>query len=338
MAIVDSELQFYKSETVSDLDANGGRMGNTLVVSNVQQNVFPHVFKAERLVGSTKYRKLFPKVSDPDTGTLFGAKVWLDNQTSGDDWMVAFLGTDTDTQADISASASKIGVGVLTADALNGTSTIVVNVEDTSLTTGNDVIFRSGDTVVITNKVSPDSESGNVEEHTLASAPVVSGTEMTLTIDSTLANDYLSAANSRVSSVLDLGDLVASTSTPVVTSVSGTFNNDDYPILPNNVGSVYDSITLTFTSATGYDIVGTSLGSLGGGTTTADTSPNNPNFTQPYFTIQSDAFGGTFTTGDTITFVLNPASHGIWEKRVVPADASPISTDVCTIVFSGESA
>ena len=79
MTIIDSELLMLKSAVIGDAGTNGGRMdNNAAVVSAVLNNVFPSVFRAERLAGSTKYRKTFMKVANDDDDTLFNPLVWLD--------------------------------------------------------------------------------------------------------------------------------------------------------------------------------------------------------------------------------------------------------------------
>ena len=81
MTILDSELDFYKAETNDDTTSNGGRMSAIEIISGVLQNVWPHAFKAERDAGSTKFRKLFCKVSNDDDDTLYNPGYCLENKS-----------------------------------------------------------------------------------------------------------------------------------------------------------------------------------------------------------------------------------------------------------------
>lgn len=339
MAIIDSELQFFRSAVVTDTTSNGSVMSATLITTNVQQNVFPHVFSAERTAGSTKYRKIYAKVSNDDDDTLYNSYVWIDNPTPGDDWIIFWEGSQTDTQNDITGSETKYGAGDLNTNVSASGSTIIVDVEDSTLATGNDAIFRVGDTIGITNKPTPDSGTGTMEFHEIDTGGIsVSGTEVTITIVGTLANPYTTAEGTRIFSVFEpSSDIVASVDTVVDTTAGdGTFDDTTYPIVADNIGAEDDAITLTFTDATNFNAAGTRLGSLGSGTTGGDFSPSNADFTKPYFTVPYLGWTDTWASGDTLTFNLNPASIPIWEKRVVPAAAASLTGNNCIIVFSGE--
>jgi hypothetical protein len=338
MAIVDSELQFFRSLVVSDASSNGSVMSSNLITSNVQQNVFPHVFKAERDAGDIKYRKLFAKVSNDDDLTLYNAQAWLDNPTPGDDWIVMWEGTQTDTQGDIAGTEAKYGCALIAANVTGGSdSTVEVTVEDASLATGNDAIFRNGGLCGITNKLTPDAVSGTTEFFTISEAPSVTGTSVTLTRTGTFSGSFTVLEGARVFSVLELGDIECVVGTPVVTSTAGTFDHSTYPITGDNIGSVNDTITLSFTDATHFNASGARLGSLGSGIITTNFAPNNPAFTKPYFTVEYLAFGGSFVAGDTIVFTIAPAAKGLWQKRVVPVGCASLSGNNCTLVLTGES-
>lgn len=339
MAIIDSELQFFKSAVVTDTTSNGSVMSANLIPTNVQQNVFPHVFKAERDAGGTKYRKIFGKVSNDDDDTLFSGYIWLDNPTPGDDWLCLWEGSQTDTQNDITGSETKYGCGILDTDVSAGGSTVIVTVENAALATGNDAIFRDGDLIGITNKPTPDSGTGTMELHTVTGAPSVNVLDVTLTIVGTLANAYTNAEGTRVFSVLEPGDVELVVGTPVATTVGdGTFDHVSYPVVGDNIGSENDTITLTFTDATNFNASGARLGSLGSGTTGGDFAPNNTDFTKPYFTVPYLGWTGTWASGDDLEFTLVPAAVPIWEKRVVPAAAASLSGNNAYLVFSGEAA
>ena len=72
-----TDLVLYKSVTVSDVDANGGRMSYTQVTSGVLNNMFPNVTQDERTNGATRYRKFFYKNKNSAGETAANARVWI---------------------------------------------------------------------------------------------------------------------------------------------------------------------------------------------------------------------------------------------------------------------
>jgi len=344
MTIVDSELVMLKSKEVSDDSTNGGLMDNNAVVtSGVVNNVWPSVFKAERLSGSTKYRKTFLKVANDADETLFNTQVWMDIITPADDWVTLFAGTQTDVQSGIGGSEEHYGCGTLKSDVVSGAASFVVTVEDVSLVTGGaDEIFRDGDTIRITNKDTPSSGTGTEEIQVISGTPTVAGNDVTITIVGTLNNDYNVLDNTygtRVMSVFEPGDISGSFDNFVeAVAGDGTYDESTYPVLLDNIGTIDQTVTLTFTDATNFTAASNVSGvTLSGGSTGADYLPSNPDVSKPYFTLESAGFAGTWASGDTIVFDTIPASKAIWQKRVVPAGAASLTGNKAIVVFSGES-
>jgi len=333
MTILDSELKCYKSATVNDTAANGGRMSNVQVISGVVQNVWPHVLKAERDAGSTKYRKLFYKVANDADETLFSAQLYFDAPTAAGDYVVMFAGTQRNTQADITGSERKYGAANLQTNAVAGSNTLVVTVEDASLT----AMFVNGDTIRVTDKLTPTSATGNEELHIINGVPVVAGLQVTITTTAVLANNYTTAAGGRVMSIYNYGDVKCVADNWVETG-AGTYDETTYPVICDNIGTIEQTWTLTFSDATNYTISGDTVGSLGAGSISTDFSPPNPDFSKPYFTLEHEGFGGTWAAGNTIVFQTHPAAVPIWEKRVVPTGAGSLANNKVTAVISGESA
>jgi len=326
MTVLDSEIKFYKSATISDAPANGGRMGIVEAVSGVAQNVFPDVPEAERTAGSLKYRKLFVKVENPNDEALLNVFLFLDKITPADDAMRFFAGTQTDTQNDISAPAL-LGVGDLNATVLSGVNVIDVLVEDWAA--GD--IFRDTDTIRISDGV-------NEEIHTINGVPSPAGNIITLTLTSNLANGY-NSANTSISSGINIGTIQAAFDTWVETSSLGTYAEaTPGNVVIDAVGGVEQNWTITFTSATNFDLTGDTLGAVGSGTIAGNFAPNNPDFTQPYFTILSAGWGGTWATSDTITFTTHPAASPVWYERNVPAGSAALASNFIDNVVIGESA
>ena len=339
MTILSSELKFYKPRTVTDTDANGGRMSFNEIVSNTLQNTFPHAFSSERLAGSTKYRKLFLQVANDADETLYQALFRFFAPTAGDDYCCFWAGTPTDTQADIAGTERKYGVGTLNTAVSAGGSTLIVDVQNAAHATGNDAIFAGGDTILITDKASWDAGTGNIEEHTIDGTPSVSGTEVTITLTGQLANDYAAGTGTTVMSGLDSGDIATSFDNWDETGMAaGSYDEGSYPPVLDNLGTVDLEVTLTFTDATNFtatcddpDIT------LGSGTTGSDFAPLNPWNAKPLFTLESGGWSGSEAAADELVFQVHGAYVGLWEKRVIPASCGPLTGNKLTLVSGGES-
>lgn len=331
MPIQPNELRLYKSQTVSDSTANGGRMSNIESPSGVKNNIFPDVSLTERQAGLLRYRKMFWKVANDDDLVLFNGRMFVHLNTPGDDNVTIFPGTQRDTQADITGLERLYGGGPLNANVSTGALSMVVATEGVALN-----YIQSGDMIRITDKTSSGG-SGN-EEFVEATGVSWAGDLATITIAAPgLANNY--AAGARVSSVLEVGDVKTLISSPTVTSAAGTLNVVANPILGDNLATVSQDWTLTFTSSTAYTIVGDTVGNVGSGNVTAGAAPGNAQFSgKPFFTLPGAAFGGTFAPGDTITFTTNPAAVPVWYRQGVPAGAVAISGDRVIVGLGGESA
>jgi hypothetical protein len=331
MTVLAAEVKWYKSATVSDAAGNGGRMSAVQSVSSVAQNVFPDVPQSERTAGSTKYRKLFVKVASAANEALQNSRLYLHRYTPGDDLIQFFLGTQTDTQGDISGP-TLYGTGKLNATVLAGVTSIDVLVENWSAGT----IFRNGDTIRITDKTTPGG-AGNEEIHVINGAPGVSGNIITLTLTTALANGY-NSASTYIGSGLSLGSIVGSFDTWVETTGAGTYAEaTPGNVVVDSVGGIEQNWTITFTSATAFNVSGNTVGALASGVIGSNYAPNNPDFSEPYFTILSAGWGGTWATNDTITFTTHPAAKGVWFKRVVPAGAGALASNFVDQVVIGES-
>jgi hypothetical protein len=328
MSIVSSELIWRKSAVINDTGTNGGIMTSTQSVSGVKNNIFPDVPQAERTSGSDKYRKMFVHVANDSQLTLVAPRVFVETRTPGDDAVVIFAGTQTDTQADIS-SPQLYGMGVLKNPASGGAGSIVVTVEAWGASPA--PIFLNGMTIRISDKADINA-SGNEEYHVLDAAPTENGNDITLSLTGTLANGFSPGA--KVSSVYLPGDVSAGKS---AYTKSGSGTHSIAGIALDNIGTIQQNWTLTFSSATNYSVSGNTVGSVGTGTVNGDFAPNNPAFSKPYFTLASTGFGGTFTQNDTIVWTTSPAAIPIWYWRKVPQNAASLSGNSVVVAVDGES-
>ena len=337
MSIVASELVWRTSVEMSDAGTNGGKMTKTAIADAVKNNLWPDVPQSERTAGSLKYRKAHIHIANDADLTLVQARVFVETYTPGEDSVVIFAGTHTDLQSGISGSENKYGAGQLNADVSAAATSIDVAVDTSSGEAANSLnLFRDGGLIRISNKTDVDDTGGAEEYATITGAPSYAGDVATINLTAGLANSYL-AANTRVSSVYEAGDVQASVASFVVTSAAGTYDDTTYPILVDHIGGVEANWSLTFTSAADFTIYKDGS-DIGAGNVGSDVQPTNTDFSKPYFVMDWNGFGGTFQSGDTITFTTHPASIPIWYRRRVPAGASSLSGNKVIVGIDGQSA
>lgn len=323
-----ADLTLYKSLVNSDADANGGRTSYTQVTSNVLGNLFPNVTQSERTAGATRYRKVFIKNKNASNETGVNTRIWISQRSLGGDYFRLKAGTDIDTQADADDYTSWLGTGYLSSVLATDATTI-------------SAIFDTSNGVYAGSRIRVSDSSGGEEFLTVATGGVSwLGNTATITVTSSVRSTYPSGQNSLVSGVVDLGDVVASSSGWTETSASGTYDEATYPLVVNNVGTVSDTWTLTFTAATTFTVTGTNTGSIGSGSTASTFQPVNPNVGTGdyYFQISASGWGGTFAVGDTITFTTVHSAAAVWIRETVPALTASYTQNIMKIRIYTEGA
>lgn len=334
------DLKLYKSKT-------NGRMSDNLITSGVVQNLLPHVSSSQRASGYFDYYKVWWHVADDDGVGVDPEMYWDYPTLSDDDYIMLFDMDDRDAIADLTGYATgndterKYGTAYLAADITAGDLTFDVEVKNANLASGNDAIFADGDTIKITDKTLDTSLTGNEETHTINGDPVVAsdGVTITLTIADSggFANSYTADGSTiRVRSILEpTSDMETSyTSFTVTTAGDGDYDDTTYPLTLDNIGTVDEDWTITFTDATHFRLDGDSLGTgVATGDTSTDFSPSNSGRSRPYFTLDKLGFSGTWTAGDTITFTTKPSAKGIGIKRVVPAGSGSLANNKAPAVL-----
>jgi uncharacterized membrane protein len=312
---------FYRSKYFNDTPSNGGVISSTSISSGVMNNVFPNVTSYERTNGIVRYRKIFLKNNNVSNISLEQTKFYLSSINSGEDAFLFRTGTDTDTQSDVTTSTDWLTTGKTTDVMISGESSVQVSykVSGEGVFSGEDVIIRITDGV-------------NFDDLSLSGNPSWVGSNATLNFISPVTHNY--NTNSLVCSMKSLGDIKPTLSNWTITSASGTFDLDTYPIILYNLGTVSDDWTILFTSISAFSVSGALTGSVGTGTIYASFSPSNAS--SFYFLINKDGWGGTWQSGDRITFTTNHAAKAVWLKEVVPAGASSISSNIQRICWEGE--
>lgn len=342
MAIVSGELLVYSAKTNDDTSSNGGRMSDNQIISNVVQNVWPNAFQAERVAGSEKWRKIFFANRNDADLTLYYPQLRVFDITAGDDWIIFGAATQRDTQGTKSIPRY-FGAGRLNTNVSSGTATIVVDVENVEVREGTYAFFVIGDKISITDKATYDAGTGNYEELEIDTVtPHATLAQVTITTTTNLVNSYLVSSTTKISSIYEPDDIVASSDNFVATSTSGTYDDTTYPVDADNIGT--REITVTMTCTTGgtspvFSVLDDESQSWGSwDTSVGDFSPTNPDFSKPLFTIDDAGIGGTWAIDDTIVFQTHPAASPIWERRKIPAACGSLANNKTTSVFGGQSA
>jgi len=323
MSISASDIKFYKASNNNDTVGNGGRISSTEIVDNTLNNLFPNVSSAERTAGTTKYRKSFMRNENTEDLALQNAEIWIGSRSSGEDYFQLKEGTDTDTQAEADDYTNWGAAGTLNSSVGSGETSLSVDYDT------NSGIF-SGESVTV--HVDDGTNEANVD---VVGTPSWVGNTATFNISGELGYNF-SADITVVSTKIDLGDVEISSSGWTETSTAGTYDESTYPLVLYNVGSVTDSWTLTFSDASNFSVTGTNTGSVGSGAITSDFQPSNGS--SYYFKIDKDGFGGTWASGDTITFNTVHAGKGLWAKEVVPAGIASKANNSVRLDWKGESA
>lgn len=332
MSILANEVIWRKATVMNpDSSSNGGRMTATAIASNVKNNLWPDVPHSERVAGSTKNMKVFIHVANDADLALIRPRVFVETSTPGDDAVVIFPGTYTDTQSGI-APARVYGAGRLAVSVIGGATSVQVNTEGAALD-----YFKPGDLIRISNKATVDAVAGTVEYATIASGGVsYAGNTATLNLTGALVNSY-SNADTKVASVYEPADIVGDYENVGGAMGSGTFDPADGRLSIDSIGGVYDEWTITFTSATAFTCAGTASGSVGTGNTSSTFAPANAALGRPYFSLNTLAWGGSFSVGNTVTFRTIPAALPLWYRRIIPANAGSLSGNLVTVAIDGES-
>jgi len=331
MSITSAELKIYKAATINDTAANGGKMSSNQATSGIKNAILPDVTQAERNAGLTRYRKVFFKNANSSNLVLYNGEIHFTKYTQGEDYVVMFAGTQTNTQGNITGSERVFGAAPLNANVNAGESSLVANVEHLNV---NDM-FVDGDKVFIGTGVSG---SDTYEYGTISGEVVVSGELCTINLNSQLSNSYVTTT-ANVASVYEYGDVEPSFDNWNETAAGdGTYDESGSPPTLTNIGTIEETWTVEFTGATTFNVSGAAVGSIGSGNTSSDFSYTNPNVGGKYFTLLAAGWSGTWASGDTITFKTHPASVPVWLKQVVPAGAASQSGNTFKINFAGESA
>lgn len=130
MAVTAADMKLRKSSIVLDGTTNGGVKGTGLVSTGVRHSIFPRVTRAERTAGVTRYRKLFLSNENASAESAYGALAYLTYPSVAGDRFYLAAGTQTDTQATITATPpSYTGCGQLAVALAGGETSVQIQME-----------------------------------------------------------------------------------------------------------------------------------------------------------------------------------------------------------------
>jgi len=141
--------------------------------------------------------------------------------------------------------------------------------------------------------------------------------EVTVELHDQVANPYSSGTTYGCGCVYE-DEVVCVLSDFSLTSSQGSFNLAENPFGLFNKGTVQESWTLTFTSASNFQVSGGFYGSVGTGSINSDFEPVNPDTGEPYFKIPSAGWGGTFAEGESAQFTTSPSAIPLLLEEEVP--------------------
>lgn len=327
MAIIGGELNYYQAKVNNDTASNGGRISTTIIPSGLKHFMWPSISEAQLIAGATQWRKGFVRIDNAANEVAAKLRIGLWRPTPGSDRFYLAKGTQTNIQSSF-GSPDLYGCGKLDLSVTTGGNTIKVLVED-----GTVILFRNGGLIRISDETTL-GNGGNAEVHTIAGIPSVTGDVVTLTIAGTLAHDY-SSANTYVSSLIEESNVAGTTSGKVVISAAGTFNANLMEV--GNLGSIYQTLTFTFATATTFTCTSDEGVLLPGGTTGNTYAPTHVSVGASYCSVPPACWGGVYAPGDTVTITTIPPCVPVLEKRVVPAGSPAIATQERVLMFFVES-
>ena len=320
MAITDEQIKFYKSIYVNDSLTNGGRIGSTQMVHNSLNNLFRNVQNSERLLGIDLYRKFFVKNENPNDLVLGNAELLIANVSSGEDYFQIAAGTDQDNQQTADDYTDWYGSGYLDESVVSGETSFTVQFKQASG-------LPSGSLI----RLSDGLQSASVQ---MVGFPSWNGTKAIVSLAAEIGYNFLKDVTV-ASALLPLDDLTPSIANWLETSGGGTYDESLYPLTLYNIGTISESWTLTFSSATVFSVSGAVVGNIGSGSINDNFVPINGS--SYYFNLNKSGWAGSWIAGNTITFNTVHAARGVWAKQHVPAGCASQSNDLCQFKLKGES-
>lgn len=352
-----SDLFFLKSSVTNNLATNGGKP--TKIVDTYQLFNGLVIDPSLQTTGVKLLRKFFYGTKDGSTTDL-DVELTLSNiivackefDTPGFDVFFTTAGASLKeqfeaTQANVPVNAQGYptnrlyGNGYLTQSAALGSSEVIIDARRGELQP-----FQAGDLICFSRSywqqtASPRWSITSVTgwyERVSATAVSYLGDVATIQLSQPLNHDI--PKNSFVSVGLPFTDPIKNHTGEVTvtrgsgSTSTGSYNAIDNPIIVHPSGGVAQQWTLSFVSNFAFNLIGDTLGNVGGGNISGDFIPINPKNNKPYFTMPNAGFQGTWQAGDTITFYSFTQMIPVWLFIDIPANTAPNNNIVFTLSAS----
>ncbi len=118
-------------------------------------------------------------------------------------------------------------------------------------------------------------------------------------------------------------------------SAPGTYNDTDYPLAVTNADAITERWAVRFTSATQFEVLGETVGTIATGSTTADVAPVNPRTNKPYFVLRREGWGTGWSTNNVVRFNTIGGLAPIWLVRTTLPGTPAGATDSTRLQIIG---
>ena len=337
MAVTELELLFLKALTINDTGTNGGIFSKTEYVSGAEENVFPNAYSAELVNGSIKWRKVGLKNDSVENLSLVSARGYCFKPTpkAANNYLVFAAATQRDTQAD-KVIDRYYGAMWVKENVVAGTQTVIVEFKDNEHKNTYTPV-EDGDKFILHAKTSR-LGSGNLEELEVDTfAPHGSEPWGTIGTTTDIANNYINDIT--VATILYEPGVEVETSysgLSVVSASTGDYDDEGFPPMLSNKGTVERLITGNFLDANNINFVD----DLGFNYGTFDRSAGDIilyDGAYIIFGLYQDGFTGVFQNGDTIESYIHPSLYGVWAMRRIPVNCNNFSAAGSSLVHGGQS-
>ena len=303
--------RLYAPQTINDATTNGGRITHLPITktANGYGNI-PATNGAERAAGKMVVRKIFVKCLDLTIATqcAMGLRITPSSDTK------AYIVPATQRDTVATMGTRKYAGGLLNTAVADTDTSIIVDFESGM---GALLPVQVGDTLMIWDGLASVALGSVVVDAVSWAADVA-------TIGLTAAIGTAFAAGAFVSSVLvDIDNCNArADSYDKASLVGSTFDEINYPILVDRVGTDEETITLTVLDGSTYSVLSDTRGSLANGQFATDYEYTHPDLSASCFVIPAAAWGGVHTAGEALQFQIHPAAVPIYIVYTVTAGAA----------------
>jgi hypothetical protein len=120
------------------------------------------------------------------------------------------------------------------------------------------------------------------------------------------------------------------------TAATATFDKTNYPIAVTNNGAVTERWCLKWITTTTVQILGEHLGILGTVSTSVNIAPDNPNASDPYWTLDYRGLGQGWAAGNCLFFSTVSACPGFWIMESIQQGTSTITNHKFMLLGRGD--